>query len=281
MHCISADIAAAKWPGSGALQQHPVHLLAAVASAPPAALSFPVCPAAPHRAEGRPPHWCAPVIFAIPECSSYPCTRVFQATLHQYLCYLKAFPSGVCKKSIVLTLSSNHPSSFILPGVDKRSVDTWMHPNIFHMQFSTGAPPDYFDANGQNWGFPTYNWEEMAKDGYQWWRQRLTTMSQCAARPPVMLHAPKLDPGSSPRCCYSGFLKGVYACCQSLTSGGRTVSLCTCRYFHAYRIDHILGFFRIWEIPGDCTLGLLGHFRPSHPITRQELEAHGIWDFDR
>lgn len=72
--------------------------------------------------------------------------------------------------------------TFVLPhvtGVDKRSVDTWMHPNIFHMQFSTGAPPDYFDANGQNWGFPTYNWEEMAKDGYEWWRRRLTTLSQC------------------------------------------------------------------------------------------------------
>lgn len=27
------------------------------------------------------------------------------------------------------------------------------------------------------------------------------------------------------------------------------------QYFSAYRIDHILGFFRIWEIPGDCTTG--------------------------
>ena len=53
------------------------------------------------------------------------------------------------------------------------------------------------------------------------------------------------------------------------------------RYFHAYRIDHILGFFRIWEIPGVCSTGLLGHFRPSHPLTREELESHGIWDFDR
>ena len=57
--------------------------------------------------------------------------------------------------------------------------------------------------------------------------------------------------------------------------------LLSCRYFHAYRIDHILGFFRIWEIPGNCTTGLLGHFRPSYPLTRQELESHGIWDFDR
>ena len=68
-------------------------------------------------------------------------------------------------------------------GVDKRSVDTWMHPALFHMQYSTGAPPDMFDAGGQNWGFPTYNWEEMAKDSYQWWRRRLTTLSECALAP--------------------------------------------------------------------------------------------------
>ena len=54
-----------------------------------------------------------------------------------------------------------------------------------------------------------------------------------------------------------------------------------CRYFHAYRIDHILGFFRIWEIPGDCVTGLLGHFRPSLAIARSELDSRGIWDIDR
>lgn len=63
-------------------------------------------------------------------------------------------------------------------GVDKRSVDTWVNPRQFRMDVSTGAPPDYFDRNGQNWGFPTYNWEEMAKDGYAWWQQRLRHMSQ-------------------------------------------------------------------------------------------------------
>lgn len=115
-------------------------------------------------------------------------------------------------------------------GVSKCSVDTWMYPSLFRMNVSTGAPPDYFDPKGQNWGFPTYNWEEMAKDGYDWWRRRLQAMAQ---------------------------------------------------YFHAYRIDHILGFFRIWEIPGDCTTGLLGRFRPSHPIWHQELEHKGLWDIDR
>ena len=57
-------------------------------------------------------------------------------------------------------------------------MDTWMYPQLFRMSVSTGAPPDYFDPNGQNWGFPTYNWEEMAKDGYLWWRRRLTHMAQ-------------------------------------------------------------------------------------------------------
>lgn len=116
-------------------------------------------------------------------------------------------------------------------GVDKQSVDTWLYPSLFRMNVSTGAPPDYFDPGGQNWGFPTYNWEEMSKDGYDWWKKRLAHMG---------------------------------------------------RYFHAYRIDHILGFFRIWEIPGDCSSGLLGRFRPSVPVNRHaHLESQGIWDIDR
>ncbi|KAL2895766.1 4-alpha-glucanotransferase DPE2 [Bienertia sinuspersici] len=115
-------------------------------------------------------------------------------------------------------------------GVDKNSVDTWVYPNLFRMNTSTGAPPDYFDKNGQNWGFPTYNWEEMSKDNYGWWRSRLTQMA---------------------------------------------------KYFTAYRIDHILGFFRIWELPEHALTGLVGKFRPSIPLSKEELEKEGIWDFDR
>lgn len=115
-------------------------------------------------------------------------------------------------------------------GVDRNSVDTWVNPNLFHMNTSTGAPPDYFDKNGQNWGFPTYNWEEMSKDNYAWWRARLTQMA---------------------------------------------------KYFSAYRIDHILGFFRIWELPEHAMTGLVGKFRPSIPLSQEELEREGIWDFDR
>ncbi|KAL6774611.1 DPE2 [Auxenochlorella protothecoides x Auxenochlorella symbiontica] len=116
-------------------------------------------------------------------------------------------------------------------GVDKCSVDTWLYPNLFHMGTGTGSPPDWFNQDGQNWGFPTYNWEEMAKDDYSWWRRRLAQMA---------------------------------------------------RYFQAFfRVDHIIGFFRIWEIPGDCWSGMMGHFRPCIPIARAELEAKGIWDFHR
>ncbi|KAJ8444385.1 hypothetical protein Cgig2_026589 [Carnegiea gigantea] len=115
-------------------------------------------------------------------------------------------------------------------GVDRNSVDTWVYPTLFRMNTSTGAPPDYFDKNGQNWGFPTYNWEEMSKDNYAWWRARLTQMA---------------------------------------------------KYFTAYRIDHILGFFRIWELPEHAVTGLVGKFRPSIPLSQEELEKEGIWDFDR
>lgn len=115
-------------------------------------------------------------------------------------------------------------------GVDRNSVDTWVNPNLFRMTTSTGAPPDYFDKSGQNWGFPTYNWEEMSKDNYAWWRARLTQMA---------------------------------------------------KYFTAYRIDHVLGFFRIWELPEHAMTGLVGKFRPSIPLSQEELESEGIWDFNR
>jgi 4-alpha-glucanotransferase len=115
-------------------------------------------------------------------------------------------------------------------GVDTCSVDTWLHPTLFRMHTNTGAPPDYFDKKGQNWGFPTYNWEAMARDDYAWWRRRLSHMAQ---------------------------------------------------YFQAYRIDHILGFFRIWELPASCKTGILGRFRPSVGYTRKELESQGLWDIDR
>ncbi|SHL71165.1 4-alpha-glucanotransferase [Chitinophaga jiangningensis] len=105
-------------------------------------------------------------------------------------------------------------------GVARHSVETWMHPELFHMDMQAGAPPDSFTTAGQNWGFPTYNWNRMAADGYEWWRQRLQHMSA---------------------------------------------------YFDAFRIDHILGFFRIWQIPYESVQGILGYFHPAVPVSREEL----------
>ena len=110
-------------------------------------------------------------------------------------------------------------------GISRTSVDAWQYPELFNMDGSAGAPPDAFAADGQNWGFPTYNWDEMAKDGFAWWKARLKKMSE---------------------------------------------------YFDAFRIDHILGFFRIWEIPLKYRSGLLGHFYPALPYPAEELAFDGF-----
>jgi len=59
------------------------------------------------------------------------------------------------------------------------SADTWAAPHLFQMdagaqpEFVAGVPPDYFSKTGQRWGNPLYDWEEMSKDGYDWWIRRL------------------------------------------------------------------------------------------------------------
>jgi 4-alpha-glucanotransferase len=116
-------------------------------------------------------------------------------------------------------------------GISPNSIEAWTLPHLFNLNGQAGAPPDDFAVQGQNWGFPTYQWDEMAKDNYAWWQKRLKGMAT---------------------------------------------------YFDAYRIDHILGFFRIWEIPIDSVNGLGGYFKPALPLTPAEIEERGIWfDSDR
>ena len=114
-------------------------------------------------------------------------------------------------------------------GVNRESVETATHPELFHLHSQTGAPPDAFSHNGQNWGFPTYNWKaesgKKKENIVDWFHRRLRWMEQ---------------------------------------------------YFDAIRIDHVLGFFRIWEIPDDAVFGLLGHFSPSLPMTVGEIEYFGL-----
>jgi 4-alpha-glucanotransferase len=114
-------------------------------------------------------------------------------------------------------------------GVSRYGADAWQTPDLFHMEYQAGAPPDAFGVKGQNWGFPTYNWSRMKETGFAWWKQRFEQMG---------------------------------------------------RYFDAFRIDHILGFFRIWSVPIDSVEGILGFFVPAIPVHINEFQKHGI-PFDR
>ncbi len=112
-------------------------------------------------------------------------------------------------------------------GVSRFSADAWTNPRLFNMDCQAGAPPDDFSVLGQNWGLPTYNWDVMAEDGFQWWKERFRKMSE---------------------------------------------------YCDAYRIDHILGFFRIWQIPLNAVHGLLGYFNPALPMSADELRnSYDFW----
>ena len=135
-----------------------------------------------------------------------------------------------CDKQLREAVKAMHDKGLLLKGdipigVNPSGVDVKSHPNLFNLDVQVGAPPDDFAAEGQNWGFPSYNWEAMAKDDYAWWQRRLQVMA---------------------------------------------------RYFDAYRIDHILGFFRIWEIPKTAKSGLLGHFSPALPLSVEEIENQGF-----
>ncbi len=111
-------------------------------------------------------------------------------------------------------------------GVYRYSCDAWIEPELYHMDQQAGAPPDGFAVKGQNWGFPTYNWEKMSENSFEWWHRRFVQMSN---------------------------------------------------YFDAFRIDHILGFFRIWSIPLHAVEGIMGRFVPARPVYPFEFSQRGMW----
>ena len=127
----------------------------------------------------------------------------------------------------------------------------------------SGAPPDGFDPNGQNWGFPTYNWEEMAKDDYGWWRKRLQQMAESRVPWPFLPTDPRVFLGTS-------MPTELTISLGSFASGKYQVP--------NTHVTMQLG--RDFGIETSVTAAL-GRFRPSHPIERRELEEKGIWDFDR
>lgn len=138
----------------------------------------------------------------------------------QYLLHIQLLEAANLARSLGVILKGDIPI-----GISRESVEAWVEPHYFNMNGQAGAPPDAFSVNGQNWGFPTYNWEVMQRDNYLWWRRRFSKMAE---------------------------------------------------YFTAYRIDHILGFFRIWEIPQHSVHGLLGQFAPALPMSSAEIESWGL-----
>lgn len=138
----------------------------------------------------------------------------------QYQLHIQLLDAGNYAREKGIILKGDIPI-----GISRNSVEAWIEPYYFNMNGQAGAPPDAFSAKGQNWGFPTYNWEVMEQDNYQWWQKRFRKMAE---------------------------------------------------YFTAYRIDHILGFFRIWEIPTHSVHGLLGQFVPALPMSVEEIESYGL-----
>lgn len=151
------------------------------------------------------------------------------AMLHlwvQYQLHLQLTDAVDYAHSIGISLKGDLPI-----GIYRYSVEAWTEPQLYGMDFQAGAPPDQFTEIGQNWGFPTYNWEAMKEDGYRWWKSRFQALE---------------------------------------------------KYFDAMRIDHILGFFRIWRMPISATQGILGYFYPAIPVTLEEFQSRGIhFDWDR
>lgn len=126
----------------------------------------------------------------------------------QYLCFQQMSQVKEHAESQGVFLKGDLP---IL--LDRESADIWLNPHLFNLELTAGAPPDPYSQSGQNWGFPLYNWEEMEKEDFAWWRKRLAVASN---------------------------------------------------FYHIYRIDHIVGFFRIWAIP-EGRSALEGHFNPGDP----------------
>lgn len=133
----------------------------------------------------------------------------------QFLCHLQLAKVKEYAKKHSILMKGDIP--FL---INRDSADVWLYPNLFDLRYSAGSPPDMYSEDGQKWGFPLYRWEEMAKDQYHWWIERLKYASN---------------------------------------------------YYDLYRLDHIVGFFRIWAVPIEGK-AKEGFYLPSNPF---EWIPHG------
>lgn len=143
-----------------------------------------------------------------------------------YICWVQYLLHLQLKEATEYARSKNVTFMADIPiGISSDSVEAWSEGSLFNLDMQSGAMPDNSNSQGQNWCFPTYNWDVMMRDGCRWWQKRLERME---------------------------------------------------RYFGAVRIDHVLGFFRMWEIPRTSVDALLGHFSPSMPLSPNDINARGL-----
>ncbi len=146
----------------------------------------------------------------------------FRVEDYDYVCYVQYLLHSQLKAAADYAREQGVVLKGDLPiGVNRDSVPTQFHPELFHLDSQVGAPPEGY-SGGQNWGFPTYRWSD---ELVSWFQRRMKHMEQ---------------------------------------------------YFDAFRIDHVLAFFRVWEIPSDAVSGHLGHFSPALPLTVDEIEYFGL-----
>lgn len=124
----------------------------------------------------------------------------------QFLCFQQMKAVKTHAENLGIYLKGDLP---IL--INRESADVWLHRDLFNMELSAGAPPDHYSDEGQNWGFPLYNWTAMEQQGYGWWKRRLSVAAN---------------------------------------------------FYHIYRLDHVVGFYRIWGIAKDKK-PLEGRFVPE------------------
>jgi len=132
-------------------------------------------------------------------------------------------------------------------GVSYYSADVFARRNEFALDWCGGAPPEthfkddeFTQKWGQNWGIPIFRWDEMRRQNFDWWRQRVRSVRQS---------------------------------------------------FHLFRIDHILGFYRIYAFPWrpqrnkkflpldwnqmlEQTGGRAPHFHPRDDFNAENSEAN-------
>lgn len=127
---------------------------------------------------------------------------------------------GVYLKGDMPILTSDH------------SADVWARPELFNRELTSGAPPDYFNSQGQNWGFPVIDWKHMKKQEFSWWKERLDYLGN---------------------------------------------------FYHLYRIDHVLGMYRIWAIPRGKESAKFGFFHPQRGVSRKEFNLVRLFpeDFEK